>query len=191
MIRVAIVDDHPALRAGLEAVLDGAFDIEPVGSAERLAEVEPLLYRARPDVILLDYHMPDADGLIACRQIKKNVPAPRVLLYTAYASSVLAVPAMLAGADGVLSKGVPAQELCEAIRRVTGGERVGPALSDDLLERARGRVHGQDRVVLDLLLADTPADEICGELGIDAEALDEATDALITALRVDMPTVDA
>lgn len=191
MIRVAIVDDHPAVRAGLEAVLDGVFDIEPVGSADGLAKVKPLLYRTRPDVILMDYHLLDEDGLIACRHIKKDIPAPRILLYTAYASSALALPASLAGADGVLNKSVPSQELCEAIRRVASGERVGPLVTDDLIAQARRGLHGQDLRILDHLLAGTPADEICGELGIDSLALDEATDGLIVTLRIDVPTINA
>lgn len=126
MIRIAIVDDHPAVLAGLEAVLRGEPGLVPVGSARQLTEVEPLLYRTKPDIILLDYHLPGADGLVACRHIKLQLLAPRVLLYTAYASSDLALPARLAGADGVLGKGVPARELYDAVRRVSRGERIGP-----------------------------------------------------------------
>jgi DNA-binding NarL/FixJ family response regulator len=79
VIRVIVVDDHPALRAGLHTVLDSepgiAYAGESNGSEESLW---PLLRRVEPDVVLLDYHLPKGDGLQLCYRIKHHVPAPGV-----------------------------------------------------------------------------------------------------------------
>src|SRR5689334_15494390 len=105
MIRVAIADDHPAVRVGLQAALRAEPGLVPVGMAGTPAELEPLLYRTRPDVVLLDYHLPNADGLTICRRLKADPPAPAVLLYSAFADESLTVPALVAGADGIVHKG--------------------------------------------------------------------------------------
>ena len=104
MIRVVIVDDHPALRAGLHAVVDAepgiVFAGESGGDEESLW---PAINRSRPDLILLDYHLPRGDGLQLCYRIKHDVPAPKVIIFTAYASGPLAVPAVRAQVPGVTS----------------------------------------------------------------------------------------
>src|ERR671918_3031462 len=103
MIRVVIVDDHPALRAGLRTVLEAEPGIvvagETDGDEERLW---PLLNHVKPDLVLLDYHLPRGDGLQLCYRIKQQVPAPKVVIFSAYASPTLALPATLAHADGLL-----------------------------------------------------------------------------------------
>jgi len=104
MIRLLIVDDHPAMRAGLTAVLRAEPGIIPLGTASSEEDLAPTLTRTKPDVVLLDYHLPGADGLKLCRRLKRDVPAPAVLLYSAYADSAMVVPAILAGADGLLNK---------------------------------------------------------------------------------------
>ena len=63
MIRVAIVDDHHALRLGLDTAIRSEPGLVPAGVAATAAELAPLLYRTRPDVVLLDYNLPDTDGL--------------------------------------------------------------------------------------------------------------------------------
>jgi DNA-binding NarL/FixJ family response regulator len=87
MIRVAIVDDHPAVRLGLHTALATEPGLVPIGAASSATELGPLLYRADPDVVLLDYQLPDGDGLTMCREIKLAVPTRRVILYSAYAAA--------------------------------------------------------------------------------------------------------
>lgn len=190
MIRVVVVDDHPALRAGLETVLRSEPGIVPVGTASTGEELWPLLHRSRPDVVLLDYHLPGDDGLLLCRRIKRRLLAPRVLLYSAYAGGSLAVPAELAGADGVLGKGVPAHELCEAIRRVYRGDRVAPPLRGELLEDASSRVDQEDLPILGMLLDQTSEPDMAAVLGIPDERLHGRIDAIIRRLRVEVPDLE-
>ena len=125
MIRVVVIDDHPALRAGLHAVLDAEPGIVFAGESDGDEEsVWPLLNRTTPDLALLDYHLPHGDGMQLCYRIKQRVPAPKVIVFSAYAGPALSLPATLAKADGLLDKGVPARDLFEAIRLVNKGERL-------------------------------------------------------------------
>ena len=117
MIRIVVVDDHPALRAGLHTVLDAEPGFVFVGESSGAEEnVWPVLNRSRPDLVLLDYHLPRGDGLQLCYRIKHDVLAPKVVIFTEYAIPALALPATLARADGLLHKGVGARELFEALR---------------------------------------------------------------------------
>ena len=88
MIRVLVVDDHPAMQAGLTAVLRAEPGLVPVGAVETEFELWPALTRTRPDVVLLDYHLTSSNGLALCRQVKRTLPPPAVLLFSAYADAL-------------------------------------------------------------------------------------------------------
>jgi DNA-binding NarL/FixJ family response regulator len=124
MIRTLIVDHHPALRAGVKVVLEAERDAVVVGDTGALDELLPLLRRTRPDVVLLDCHPPKIAGLRACRLVKCLLPAPRVLIYSAYADERLRVAARVAGADAVIDKNASALDLVQAIRGVHSGRRL-------------------------------------------------------------------
>ncbi len=186
MIRIAVVDDHPALRAGLKTVLATQPDLVPVGFAERETDLWPVLNTTDPDLVLLDYHMPGSDGLQVCRAIKSRPLPPRVLLYTAYAGGELAIPAVLAGADGVAGKGIPAQRLFELIRAVAAGERVLPPVSAAVREDASRRLDPEDLPILGMVLEGTPLPDVCEVLGLDGPALTHRLDGMIGRLRFEV-----
>jgi DNA-binding NarL/FixJ family response regulator len=190
VIRIIVVDDHPALRAGLDTVLAAEPGMVPVGSAASASELWPVLKTCQPDIVLLDYHLPGEDGLQVCRRIKARLLAPKVLLYSAYAGSELSIPATLAGADGVIGKGIPARELYDAIRRVAGGYRVVPPISPQLMQDARERVGEDDLPLLGMLLHQTPVPDIAPVLNIDATTVERRIDSMIGRLRVEVPEVD-
>src|SRR3954454_17595820 len=118
MIRVAFLDDHPAIRAGLDAILAPEPDLVSVGFAADEEEVWPLLRRTRPSVIVLDVHHPGRDGLTLCLEIKSQLQPPAVVLYSEATPASLVVAASVAGADAVVNKSSTARELLEAIRAV-------------------------------------------------------------------------
>lgn len=184
MIRVAIVDDHPAVRLGLKTALAAQPGIVAVGTAASGAELAPLLYRTDPDVVLLDYHLPDSDGLTLCREIKASVPARRVLLYSAYAEAALTVPAIVAGADGLMHKSVRPQELFESIRVVAGGGQALPPVSPQLLEAAGTQLEPDDLPILAMLLHRTEPGDIAATLRIDEAQLKLRVRRMLTRLRV-------
>jgi DNA-binding NarL/FixJ family response regulator len=186
MIDVAIVDDHHAVRLGLHTALRSEPGLVPVGTAANAAELAPLLYRTRPDIVLLDYNLPDVDGLTVCRDIKSETPAPGVILYSAFADGSMTIPAILAGADGILNKGVPARELFAAIRDVIGGGDALPPISREQLRAASAVLDDDDLPILGMLVERTPTSDIADKLHLDRAALtrrigrmlDELTDSV-------------
>jgi DNA-binding NarL/FixJ family response regulator len=187
LIRVAIVDDHPAVRIGLHAALRAEPDIEPVGSADGAAELEPLLYRTRPDVVLLDYRLPGTDGLSLCRRIKSDVPAPAVLLYSAFADDSLVVPAIVAGADGVVHKGAPPRELYDRLRTVARGQAALPPVSAALLRAAADALDPEDLPVLGMLIDRTPPSDIADALQINRSELSRRLTRMLARIKVPVP----
>jgi len=187
VIRILIVDDHPAMRAGLTAVLRAEPGFVPLDAATSDKDLWPTLNRTRPDVVVLDYHLPGDDGVVLCRAIKRRLPAPAVLLYSAYADAALTIPARLAGADGVVSKSVPANELYDAIRRVARGERVLPPLSRELLDDAGNRLDADELPILGMTLEGTPLLEIAATLGVEPAQIAHRIDRMIKRLKVEIP----
>jgi DNA-binding NarL/FixJ family response regulator len=187
MIRVLLVDDHLALRAGLMTVLNAEPGIVPVGAAASADDLWPALNRTRPDVVLLDYHLPGRHGLSLCRDVKRTMPPPRVLLYSAYATAALAIPAILAGADGLVHKGAPATELYQALRLVGRGERVLPPVSRELLADASARLESDDLPILGMALDATATGDIAAALRLGPRDIDARIERMLTRLRVDVP----
>ena len=118
MIRVVVVDDHPAVRLGLADFLDAQDGLEIVGQAENGAEAVELSRSALPDVVVMDIRMPELDGIEATRLIKENRPETGVLLLTAYEEDELATAGRAAGADAFFLKGIFGAELVERVREV-------------------------------------------------------------------------
>jgi DNA-binding NarL/FixJ family response regulator len=192
MIRVAIVDDHPALRAGLTAVLDAEPDLVVVGESDGREEtVWPMLKHVEPDVLLMDYHLPRGDGMQLCYRVKQDVPAPRVLVFTAYASLALALPARLARADGLLPKGAGARELFASVRAVHAGETLLPPISARALEDACAELLGDDRALVGMLLDGSRETEIAQLLRNSPRDVRHSVQRILSALRLDVPAAPA
>jgi DNA-binding NarL/FixJ family response regulator len=116
MIRVLVVDDHPVLRAGLEAVLRAEPGFVCVGTAGDGHELLAGLRRTRPDVVLLDWRLGGEDGLALCRSLRAEPAPPEVVLYTATAEPGLDEQASDAGAFAVVEKTANIDELFDALR---------------------------------------------------------------------------
>ena len=187
MITVAVIDDHHAIRLGLRAALLSEPGLEPVGSAANAGEAEVLLYRTRPDVVVLDYHLPGMDGLALCRRIKTDVPAPAVVLYSAFADPAMTVPAIVAGADGIIHKGGVTRDLFDAIRQTARGEAALPPVSEPLLEAAGQALESEDLPVLGMLVNRTPANDIAQTLRIGRTELDQRIADMLKRLKVSVP----
>jgi DNA-binding NarL/FixJ family response regulator len=116
MIRVLVVDDHPVLRAGLEAVLRAEPGFVCVGVAADGAAMHQALHRTAPDVVVLDRRLGDEDGLALCAALRAVAGAPEVVIYTADDSADLAARARAAGAGGAVAKERDVGELFDALR---------------------------------------------------------------------------
>src|SRR4051812_49553625 len=116
MIRVLVVDDHPVLRAGLEAVLRAEPGFVCVGVAADGPAMTEAMSRTAPDVIVLDRRLGVEDGLALCAAVRERAGAPEVVIYTADDSADLAARARAAGAAGVVNKEGGVGELFHAGR---------------------------------------------------------------------------
>lgn len=187
MIRVFVVDDHPALRAGLHTVIDMEPGLVFVGESRGDGELWALVQRARPQVLLVDYHLPEGDGLHVCREARRRDPAVRTVLYTAYASPRLSLPAAIAGIDAMVRKDAGARELFDAIRLVHRGERLLPPPPAAVLEEARALLDPQDQALV-ALLADGCSDaEVAETLRMEPVAVERSVQRLLGRLHVEVP----
>src|SRR4051812_884338 len=160
MIRVAIVDDHEAVRVGLDVALGAEPGMVIVGAAKVAAEVAPLVHRTRPDVVVMDYKLDGTDGLDLCRHMKARPLPPAVLLHSAFAEDWLTVPAVLAGADGIVHKGAPGRELAAAIRELASGGSALPPVRPDLLRDAAEALRPDDQPILAMLVHGTSSRDV-------------------------------
>ena len=138
-IRVLIVDDQSLIRSGLRSVLEAEDGIEVVGEAADGAEAVSAARTLRPNVVIMDLHMPHIGGVEATLQLVRLEDAPRVLVLTTFNTDDMVLQALNAGASGFLLKDLSAEELTAAVRTVAAG---GIALSPEtmkLVSRAQAR----------------------------------------------------
>jgi DNA-binding NarL/FixJ family response regulator len=118
-IRVIVVDDHPAIRDGVQSMLEGEDKIQLVGKAsdseEALSQIEMLC----PDVVLMDIKMPGVDGVELTRQVKQKYPSCNIIMLTMY--NDYQTEALRAGAIGYLLKDCKREEIITTIRSTCDG----------------------------------------------------------------------
>lgn len=119
-LRVMVVDDHRMVLQALVLALSQEEDVEVVATASTAAEVPARVGEARPDVLLIDYHLPDGTGVDAVRDMA--VPRPRIVFLSADRSDEAVLAALEAGACGYLVKSEPLDRLVSAVRRAADGE---------------------------------------------------------------------
>lgn len=125
-IRVLVADDHPAVRAGMAAVLCQEADIEMIGEAENGERALALYREHRPDVVLMDLRMPVMDGVEAIRAIMTEFATARILALTTFDGDADIRRALDAGASGYMLKDMLLSDVIDAVRAVHQGERVIP-----------------------------------------------------------------
>jgi DNA-binding NarL/FixJ family response regulator len=180
MIRVAVVDRQPAVRAGLDAIISAQPDLVAVGGAADARELWPLLHRARPDVVVLDAST-GPEALALCLWVTSRLLGPRVVLFAIDVSSDAIVPAALAGADA-LDKAADVRELLHAIRTVAHGERALPRITPRLQKDAARRLAPRDHAIFAMRLAGTAPGDIAATIGLTAGELDARSTAILAAL---------
>jgi DNA-binding NarL/FixJ family response regulator len=136
-IRILTVDDHPLLREGIAAVIEGQADMTLVAEATNGLEAIDKFRQCRPDVTLMDLRMPDMNGIEAIAAIRKEYPNARIIVLTTYAGDVQALGALKAGASAYLLKSMLRKDLLETIRTVHAGRRHIPAeIASEIAEHA-------------------------------------------------------
>lgn len=134
-IRIVVVDDHPLIRQGMNALLSSIDGMEVVGEAADGAQAVAVTRSTRPDVVLMDLHMAGTDGLTATRRITDDQPGIAVLVVTMLEDDASVLAALKAGARGYVLKGADQDELHRAIVAVARGEAIfGPAIAARVLQ---------------------------------------------------------
>jgi DNA-binding NarL/FixJ family response regulator len=134
-IKVLTVDDHPLLREGIAAVIQGESDMALVGEATNGQEAIESFRLHHPDVTLMDIQMPGMNGIDAMIAIRSEFPNARFIVLTTYQGDVQALRAIKAGAAGYLLKNMLRKDLLDTIRAVHAGKRIiPPVIAADLVE---------------------------------------------------------
>ncbi len=137
-LRVLVVDDHEVVREGLVSLLNRRDGFEVVAEAGTVAEAIEQARRFEPDIVVMDVRLPDGSGIEACREIRAERPATRVLMLTSYPDEEAVLSAIVAGASGYLLKQTRARDLVAALEAVGHGESLlDPAVTEKVLERVR------------------------------------------------------
>jgi DNA-binding NarL/FixJ family response regulator len=197
-LRVAIVDDHHLFRAGVRAEL--AEHVEVVGEAGTVAEADAVIRETRPDVVLLDVHMPDGGGVEVIRRVSddpEGAPSFLALSVSDAAEDVIAI--IRAGARGYVTKTIGSDELADAIRRVHEGDAVfSPRLAGFVLDAFAGapaapppgadaeldQLTPREREVLQHLARGYMYKEIALRLGISAKTVEAHVSAVLRKLQL-------
>ncbi len=122
-IRILIADDHPVFRSGLRALVEGETDALVVGEAGTADEAVALARELRPDVVVMDLHMPGIGGIAATRRIVED-RLGRVLIVSMLEDEATVRAAVRAGASGYVLKGAGGPETLQALRAVARGEAI-------------------------------------------------------------------
>jgi NarL family two-component system response regulator LiaR len=169
--QLVVVEDHPAVAAGVERLLSDEPDLDVAGVAVGCGEGIPLAEKLRPDVAIVDMHLADGNGIRLTQELIDRKLARSVVIYTAFADDLVALAALVAGASAVVSKGKLGNELVAAVRAAARGGNVRPRVTIDGLVEAAGRVDPDDIPVLGMLVHGTSPAEIGEVLGIHEREL--------------------
>jgi DNA-binding NarL/FixJ family response regulator len=181
-IIVLVVDDHPAVRHGIQMLLDDEPGIDLVASAASYQEGLERAGELAPDVAVVDFQLPERDGLTLTRKLAAMPNPPRILLFSAYADERLELAALLAGADAMLGKDSLGLELCRQIEALARGEPQF-SISTQALAAVSAELELEDRPILGMLAAGASPEEIATVLGISVAELDLRRSAMLHCLK--------
>jgi DNA-binding NarL/FixJ family response regulator len=174
---IVLVDDHPAVRAGLRGLVEDEDGLRVAATAATAREGFEAIADTQPDVALVDLHLPDDDGLSLCLRTRTLPQPPRVIIYSAFADEGLAVRAVIAGAEGVLDKATVPRQLLGALREGA------PAALDARALRALGeRLDAADLPILGMLSHGVGPREIAVTLGLAPQWLEARRWAMLSRL---------
>jgi DNA-binding NarL/FixJ family response regulator len=197
MTRVVIVDDHGLFRAGVRAELEG--HVELVGEAATVQEAVSLVSAQRPDVVLLDVHMPDGGGVAVIQGAAGAAPDTLFLALSASDAAEDVIAVIRAGARGYVTKNIATDELLDAIDRVRGGDAVfSQRLAGFVLDAFAGpapaggsnadpeldQLTAREREVLRHIARGYMYKEIALRLGISAKTVEAHVSAVLRKLQL-------
>ena len=131
MIRIVLIDDHELVRTGFRLILQQQADIEIVGEASDGESGLALLKKLKPDLALVDVHMPGVSGIEVTERVRKLKLKTRIVIVTMVSESPFPRRLLEAGASGYITKACPSPELLRAVRQVADGRRyLAPGIAE-------------------------------------------------------------
>jgi DNA-binding NarL/FixJ family response regulator len=190
---VVLVDDHRLFRAGVRAELAG--QVEFVGEAETVAEAIEVVRATRPDVVLLDVHLPDGGGLAVIAGVGPDAPETRFLALSVSDAADDVIAIIRAGARGYVTKSIAAADLADAVRRVADGDAVfSPRLAgfvldafaagDTTADEGLDRLTQREREVLRLIARGYAYKEVAKELFISLKTVETHVSSVLRKLQL-------
>ncbi|MGH8996712.1 MAG: response regulator [Acidimicrobiales bacterium] len=196
--RVFLVDDHRLFRAGVRAELGET--VRVIGEADEVAAAIELIGERRPDVVLLDVHMPGGGGQAVIEAVKAVDPDVKFLALSVSDAPEDVIAVIRAGARGYVTKAISGDELVDAIRRVAGGDAVfSPRLAGFVLDAFAGmppdavpasvdpeldRLSSREREVLRLIARGYTYKEVAKELTISVKTVETHVSAVLRKLQL-------
>ena len=203
-IRVFVVDDHPLVRSGVRSELEGRVDV--VGTAGDVDEAVAGITAARPDVVLVDVHLPGGGGAEVIRRVlaappgpaeaEAAAPVPRFLALSVSDAADDVISVIRAGARGYLTKTVSGAELAEAIGRVAAGDAVfSPRLAGFVLDAFAGtlplpsdpeldQLTARERDVLRLIARGYAYKEVARRLNLSVKTVETHVSSVLRKLQL-------
>ncbi len=198
VLRLLVVDDHEVVRQGLVALLDRREGFQVVAEAGTVAESIEQARRHQPDIVIMDVRLPDGSGIEACREIRAEFPATRVVMLTSYPDEEAVLSAIVAGASGYLLKQIRARDLVAALETVGRGESLlDPAVTEKVLERIRriasgsqeadelSQLTGQERKILLLVAEGMTNKEIAAEIFLSDKTVKNYVSSILAKLNLE------
>jgi DNA-binding NarL/FixJ family response regulator len=196
-LRLLVVDDHEVVRQGLVALFDRRDDFQVVAEAGTVAEAIEQARRFEPDLVVMDVRLPDGSGIEACREIRAERPATRVVILTSYPDEDAVLSAIVAGASGYLLKQIRARDLVAALQTVGRGESLlDPAVTERVLERIRRIATGgygdelsqltpQEQKILALVAEGRTNKEIAAEVFLSDKTVKNYVSSILSKLNLE------
>ncbi len=192
-LRVVLVDDHAMVRSGVRAEIGN--DVDIVGEAGDVDEAVRVVLATRPDVVLLDVHLPGGDGRAVLERCTEQVPETRFLALSVSDAPEDVVAVVRAGARGYVTKAITGPELLEAVHRIADGDAVfSPRLAGFVLDSFTGaaaesddeldRLTPREREVMRLIARGYTYREVAAELVLSIKTVETHVSAVLRKLQL-------
>ena len=197
-LRLLVVDNQEVVRHGQVALLERREAFQVVAEAGTVAESIEQARRHQPDIVIMDVRLTDGSGIEACRAIRAELPATRVVMLTSYPDEEAVLSAIVAGASGYLLKQIRGRDLVAALETVgRGGSLLDPAVTERVLERIRRIASGasesdeisqltsQERKILLLVAEGKTNKEIASEIFLSDKTVKNYVSSILAKLNLE------